>query len=197
MTGLESIINQIAADGQKETEEILSEARKRADEIAEEAKAKGAEQVRAVLKDGERRAQDIRDRAQSAAELEQRNQMLVFKQQLIGEAVDAARTSFENAPDKEYFDTLLTLYTRFAREGQGEMHLNAKDLERLPDNFLARMRKAVPGAQVTISPKPHEVESGFLLVYGSVDINCTFRAIFEDAYEELRDAAGRLLFPVA
>ena len=77
------------------------------------------------------------------------------------------------------------------------MRLNAKDVSRLPDDFLARMRKAVPEAEVVISPKPHPVESGFLLVYGGVDINCTFQAIFEDAYEELRDTAGRLLFPQA
>lgn len=195
MTGLESILSQIAGDGQKESEEILAKAREEADKIAEAAKAEGAVKVRAVLSDGERRAQEIRDRAQSAAELEQRNQMLVFKQELIGAAVAAAQKSLEDAPDEEYFDTLLTLYKRFAQEGQGEMHLNKKDIDRLPDDFLARMRKAVPGAQVTISPKPHPVESGFMLVYGGVDINCTFRAIFEDAYEELRDAAGKLLFP--
>ena len=179
MTGLESIINQIAGDGQKEASEILAEARTKAGEIAEDAKARGAEKVRAVLKDGERRAQDIRDRAQSAAELEQRNQMLVFKQELIREAVDAAKTSLENAPDEEYFSTLLTLYKRFAQEGRGEMYLNKKDIDRLPDDFLARMRKAVPEAEVTISPKPQKIESGFLLVYGGVD------------------AAGKLLFPVA
>lgn len=197
MTGLESILNQIASDGQKEAEEQLSAARAKAAEITEKAKAEGAEKVRAALKDGERRAQEIRDRAQSAAELEQRNQMLVFKQELIGEAVEAARESLENAPDKEYFEILLTLYKRFAQEGRGEMLLNKRDIDRLPDDFLARMRKAVPGAEVTISPKPRQVENGFLLVYGGVDINCTFRAIFEDAYEELRDAAGKLLFPVA
>ena len=197
MTGLESIINQIAGDGQKEASEILAEARTKAGEIAEDAKARGAEKVRAVLKDGERRAQDIRDRAQSAAELEQRNQMLVFKQELIREAVDAAKTSLENAPDEEYFSTLLTLYKRFAQEGRGEMYLNKKDIDRLPDDFLARMRNAVPEAEVTISPKPQKIESGFLLVYGGVDINCTFRAIFEDASDQLRDAAGKLLFPVA
>lgn len=198
MTGLESILKQIESDGQKEAEEQLTAARVKADEISEKAKAEGAEKVRAALKDGERRAQEIRDRAKSAAELEQRNQMLVFKQELIGEAVEAARESLENAPDKEYFDILLTLYKRFAQEGRGEMLLNKRDIDRLPDDFLARMRKAVPGAEVTISPRPHqEVESGFLLVYGGVDINCTFRAIFEDAYDELRDAAGKLLFPVA
>ena len=197
MTGLDSIISQIAGDGQKEAGEILAQAQKKAGDIAEAAKTQGGEQVRTVLKDGERRAQDIRDRAQSAAELEQRNQMLLFKQELIREAVDAARESLENAPDKEYFDALLTLYKRHAQEGRGEMFLNKKDVDRLPDDFLARMRKAVPGAEVTISPKPQNIENGFLLVYGGVDINCTFRAIFEDASDQLRDAAGKLLFPVA
>ena len=48
MTGLESIINQIAGDGQKEASEILAEARTKAGEIAEDAKARGAEKVRAV-----------------------------------------------------------------------------------------------------------------------------------------------------
>ena len=170
MTGLESIISQITADGQKESEEILAKAREEAEKLAEDAKNDGAQKVRAVLNDGERRAGEIRDRAQSAADLEQRNQMLVFKQELISEAVAAARDSLENAPDKEYFETLLTLYKRFAQEGQGEMRLNKKDIDRLPDDFLGRMRKAVPGAQVTISPKPHPVESGFMLVYGGVDI---------------------------
>lgn len=197
MTGLESILSQIAGDGQKEAEELLSEAKAKAGEITQKAQEEAKEKAAAVLKDAERRAQDIRDRAQSAAELEKRNQMLVFKQELIREAVGAARESLEDAPDGEYFDTLLKLYCRFAQEGRGEMRLNKRDLARLPDDFLARMRKAVPAAEVTISPQPHPIENGFLLVYGGVDINCTFQAIFEDAYDELRDTAGRLLFPVA
>lgn len=197
MTGLESILSQIAGDGQKEAEELLSEAKAKAGEITQKAQEEAKEKAAAVLKDAERRAQDIWDRAQSAAELEKRNQMLVFKQELIREAVGAARESLENAPDGEYFETLLKLYRRFAQEGRGEMRLNKRDLARLPDDFLARMRKAVPEAEVTISPQPHPIENGFLLVYGGVDINCTFQAIFEDAYDELRDAAGRLLFPVA
>ncbi len=197
MTGLESILSQIAGDGQQEAEALLSEARAKAGEISQKAQEEAKEKAAAVIKEGERRAQDIRNRAQSAAELEKRNQILVFKQELIREAVAAARESLENAPDGEYFETLLSLYVRFAQEGRGEMRLCKRDLARLPDDFLARMRKAVPKAEVTISPQPYEIGSGFLLVYGGVDINCTFDAIFEDAYDALRDAAGRLLFPAA
>ena len=197
MTGLESIINQITGDAQSEAEQILKEAKEKAEKAQKAAQEEAKRQAQAVLQKGEQDAQDIRDRAASAAELAKRNQMLAFKQTLIGDAIEGARAALEGAPDKEYFDTLLQLYKRFAQEGQGEMQLNQKDLKRLPNDFLARMKQAVPEADMHISPTPCNIDSGFLLVYGGMDINCTFRAVFEDAYDELRDAAGKLLFPVA
>lgn len=197
MTGLESIIKQIEGDAQQEVSEILAEAKGKAEKAREEAKEEAKRQADAILQKGEQDANDIRERAQSAAELTKRNQMLSFKQGLIEEAIEGARASLEGAPDKEYFETLLQLYKRFAQKGQGELQLNKKDLGRLPDDFLARMKQAVPEADMHISPTPADIESGFLLVYGGMDINCTFRAVFEDAYDQLRDAAGRLLFPVA
>ena len=172
----------------------MAEAKQKADKALAEAKEEAKRQADAILQKGEQDAKDIRDRAESAAELAKRNQMLSFKQGLIGEAIEGARASLEDAPDKEYFDSLLQLYKRFAQKGQGEMRLNQKDLKRLPDDFLARMKQAVPEADMHISPKPSDIESGFLLVYGGMDINCTFRAVFEDAADALRDAAGKLLF---
>lgn len=195
MTGLESIINQIAGDAQQEASEILAGAKERAEKAAKEAQEEAKRQADAILQKGEQDAKDIRERAQSAAELEKRNQMLSFKQSLIGEAIEGTRASLEEAPDKEYFDTLLQLYKRFAQKGQGELRLNQKDLKRLPGDFLARLKQAVPEADMHISPAPADIESGFLLVYGGMDINCTFRAVFEDAADALRDAVGRLLFP--
>ena len=195
MTGLESIINQIAGDAKQEAEGVLAEAREKAENAAAQAKEEAQRQAKAVLQKAEQEAQETRDRAASAAQLEKRNRMLAFKQELIHSAIASARAGLEEAPDKEYFNTLLQLYTRFAQEGQGEMRLSARDLKRLPDDFLARMKKSVPGADLHISPKPCDIENGFLLVYGGMDINCTFQAVFEDAYDELRDAAGRLLFP--
>ena len=126
MTGLESIINQIAGDAQQEASEILAGAKERAEKTAKEAQEEAKRQADAILQKGEQDAKDIRERAQSAAELEKRNQMLSFKQSLIGEAIEGARASLEEAPDKEYFDTLLQLYKRFAQKGQGELRLNQR-----------------------------------------------------------------------
>ncbi len=98
MTGLESIINQIAGDAQQEASEILAGAKERAEKAAKEAQEEAKRQADAILQKGEQDAKDIRERAQSAAELEKRNQMLSFKQSLIGEAIEGTRASLEDAP---------------------------------------------------------------------------------------------------
>lgn len=195
MTGLETILQEISGSAQREAEEQLSAAKGKAEAVLAAAREEADKKTKAVLQEGERRAQDIRDRAGSAAQLERRNAMLSFKQQVIREAIDDTLSSLENAPDKEYFPLLLRLVQRFAQEGKAEMRLNRRDLDRLPAGFSDEVKKAAPQAEITVSPTPCDIESGFLLAYEGIDINCTFRAIFEGAEGELRDAAGKILFP--
>ena len=195
MTGLEAILSQIESDARQEADELLTDAKAKAEEILVNAKEEAAKKSQEILQEGEKKAQDIRDRADSAAMLARRNNMLAFKQQVIRETIDSTRTSLENAPDEEYFKMLLQLAARFAGEGKGEMRLNRRDLDRLPKSFETDLKQAVPQADITVSKDPCDIENGFLLVYGGIDVNCTFRAIFEEADGELRDAVGKILFP--
>lgn len=197
MTGLESILSQINDDAQREADEQIAVARAGANEILEAAKKEAGLAAQTIIQDGEKQAKSIRDRTDSAALLERRNSMLAFKQQMIREAIDSARESLENAPAPEYFALLLQLAGRFSQKGKAEMRLNKRDLDRLPADFEASLKKAVPQADITVSKEPCEIESGFLLVYGGIDVNCTFRAIFEEAEGELRDVTGKILFPGA
>ena len=187
MTGLETILHAITSDAETAAAEELEQARQKADTILTEAKAEGAKKAQIILQEGESEAQEIRERAKSAAQLDRRNRMLNFKQQLIQEAI-------ENAPELEYFQILLKLISKFALPGEGELRLNGRDLARLPADFTAQLSQAAPESKLTLSGEPSSIESGCLLVYGGIDINCTFQAIFEDAADELRDAVGTILF---
>lgn len=121
--------------------------------------------------------------------------MLNFKQQLIQEAIDETRSKLENAPELGIFsDSIKMLISKFALPGEGELRLNGRDLARLPADFTAQLSQAAPESKLTLSGEPSSIESGCLLVYGGIDINCTFQAIFEDAADELRDAVGTILF---
>ena len=102
--------------------------------------------------------------------------------------------SLENAPAEEYFSILLELAERAAQPGEGVLWLNARDLERLPKDFQQRLDKITPQGKITLSPTPKELESGFLLAYGPIEMDCTFPSLFQDVYDQLRDAAGAILF---
>lgn len=195
MTGLDAILKQISDDAQREAAEQLEQAKTEAEKIIAEAKAEAEKAAGEIIAEGEAKAASIRERADSAAQLERRNAMLKFKQQIIREAIESTRESLENADDGEYFDTVLQLVSRFAADGKATMKLNSRDLNRLPADFESRLKTAAPTAEITIDKSPCDIESGFILVYGGIDINCTFKAIFESEEGELRDVVGKLLFP--
>ncbi len=194
MTGLETILKQIESDAQAQAEEILSEAKAQANTTLEAAKLEGERRSKEIMDQAQRRADSIRARAESAALLVKRDQILQCKQQLIRTALRQVCNALETAPEEQYFQILLGMAERFAQPGDGQMFLNAFDLNRLPPDFEANLDRVSPSGKITLSKTPREIESGFLLVYGDVDINCTFSALFEGAMDQLRDVAGEILF---
>ncbi len=197
MTGLEAILAQIQADADNQREELLSAAKQDAQETLERAKQEADRQSKAILEAAQAKANAIRERAESAALLEKRDQLLRCKQQLIREALDKVCTALEDAPTEEYFSILLELAARSALPGEGVLYLNARDLARLPDNFQHALDEETPQGKITVSKTPRELESGFVLVYGPIEMDCTFPALFRSAYDQLRDAAGTILFSQA
>ena len=76
------------------------------------------------------------------------------------------------------------------------MYLSAQDLQRLPQDFEDRINAEIyeTGA-VQVSRTPKEIDNGFVLVYGDIEINCTLRAVFDERMDALKDLLHPLLFP--
>ena len=102
----------------------------------------------------------------------------------------------EEIEGKDGFD-LLELVGRWAQPGDGVLYLNARDLQRLPQGFQEELERIAPQGKIALSPQPRQLESGFVLAYGPVELDCTFPALFQEAYDQLRDAAGAILFAPA
>ena len=47
---------------------------------------------------------------------------------------------------------------------------------------------------IQLSKVPADIEDGFILSYGLISENCSFRAIIEAEKEDIRDTAARILF---
>ena len=80
--------------------------------------------------------------------------------------------------------------------GEGVLSLSSRDLARVPADFMQKLSAAAAktGGSVKLAKEPAEIENGFVLTYGLISENCSFRAIIEAEREGVRDTAARVLF---
>ena len=76
------------------------------------------------------------------------------------------------------------------------MLLSQRDLQRLPAGFADTLNSMLKSqsAQVHIGARAAKIDGGFLLVYGDIEVNCSFEALLEASLEQVKDALSRELF---
>ena len=81
-------------------------------------------------------------------------------------------------------------------KGECTAYLGSADLARLPADFEARLCSALSakGSTCTLSKEAARIESGIMLVYGDIEVNCTFEAVIESSAEELKARIGEMIF---
>lgn len=195
MTGLEKMINEIRSEAEASAAAIIETAKKEADEIIRNAKAKAAQQCGVI---SEQSAVDVSDhlaRAKSAAALQKRKSILNAKQEIIRDVINKAQQSLYDLPDDQYFAAILKMAEKFALPQKGEILFCAKDLKRLPADFETSINKVLKeNAKLTISKETRDIDGGFVLVYGGVEENCSFDALFDSVREVLQDKVHEVLF---
>ncbi|MBH1942353.1 V-type ATP synthase subunit E [Mobilitalea sibirica] len=198
MTGLEKILKAIEEDAKAAAAKVISEAEKEATEIMNEAKAQADKNSAEIARKSDADVKELLKRADSAAKLQEKKLILDAKQQNIGKVIESARTSLLNLPDKEYFDVIIRMVQKFALGGQsGEILFSSKDYKRIPKNFDTMIKEALTdkkGASLTVSKEVRSLDGGFVLVYGDIEENCSFDALFSAAKEDLQDKVNAFLY---
>lgn len=193
MTGLEKIVQQIQSEAQQAADAVIAQANAEAAEIANKAQEEGKAQIALVEAQSKTDVANALSAAKSAAALQVRRAVLEAKQEMIGKVIDNAQKSIYQLPDDEYFALILKMVKKFALPERGEILFSASDLKRLPADFSARIAEAAP-AGLTVSSETRKIDGGFVLIYGGVEENCSFDALFYAARESLQDKVQELLF---
>lgn len=196
MTGLDKIISQILDDAGKEADEALEKARNEAEEIirqAEEECGRAKEEGRKKLSAD---SAAYRERMRSSAELKKRQAVLLAKQQVIAGLLNQAYEALLSKGDAEYFGLIQKMLTTFVPAKQGEIYFSQRDLNRMPEGFETVIRETAgqKGGSLKLSGEPKNIDGGFILVYGGVEENCTFKALLAARKDELSDRVHELLF---
>lgn len=195
MTGLDRIIEKILLQSQENCNEILNNASLEVKKIISEARVKANEQSNEIVSKANAEAKKIKAVAKSSAESITRNRYLEIRNAILNDIISAAYLEIEKFSDEEYFSMLRRLCIKNVLEGECEMSLSGYDLGRLPDNFEMSINSEIfeKGA-VHISHVPGDIENGFILHYGDIEINCTLKAVFDENMESLKDMLSTALF---
>lgn len=189
MSGIEKITARLLEECGAECASIEDAASLSAANTLAAAETQAKKVIAAAEEKARKEAERIIAGAKSAAELNARRDMLQTKVDLIDEALNKAQWYLHSLNTEDYFKVLFSLAARSRQNGVGEMHLNANDLARMPAGFLQQL-----GAGIKVSDEPYDIEDGFILIYGDIEMNCTFSALFAATREELKEKAAEILF---
>lgn len=197
MTGLEKILKAIEEEAQGLADAVIAEAKKQADEILAAAKLEAEQKSKQIAEKSAADVKAIISRAESAAALQEKKILLNAKQQIISNIITKARNSLATLPDSEFTDIILKMVKKYAHNKPGKILFSAADKLRLPKDFDVRLKSALSdkaSASLAIAEGSANIDGGFLLIYGDIEENCSFDALFSAAKEVLQDKVNSLLF---
>lgn len=194
MTGLEKILSQIEVSCDERCAKIISDARAQAKEIIADAEAQAADAASKKKAEGDKKAESLALSASSSASLAKNRAILDGKLKIIDETLDSALEIIKALPRKEYYEILKGLVSKNVMPGEGILRLSKEDAEKLPSNFVDSLNHSFKKSTKIKLGDSIDIDGGFILVYGNIDINCSFDALVSEKRDALRDALNGLLF---
>lgn len=195
-TGLEKMLQQILDEANESAKEILDQAKTQSDAILAQARA-SADGVEA---ENEAKMAAIvaasEEKAISSAQLKKRQVYLAAKQEIIGDILEKAQQTLVSMDKEKYFAYIEKMLDKYAQPKDGIICLNERDLKRMPTDFervIAACAKK-NGGTLALSKESVAISGGFLLIYGGIEENCSFEAMFHTKREMLADEINRFLF---
>lgn len=196
MTGTDKIVERIKEDSGRQCAGILAQAARQAEEITAAASAE-AEKINALAAEkAHLHAQQSAAAAQSAARQKAGLLLLEAKAQAVNDTLSAVSKALQELPAEKYFGALIALAAENAMPGEGVMRLSRRDLERLPPRFEDQINEALAAgnARVAVSTQPAGIDGGFILVYGHIEVNCTFDALMQAKLDYLKETVCGIIF---
>ena len=172
--GAERIIEHILDDAKAKAAEIKAEAALKSREAAGEAQKEAVRRQEQILGRARDEAAERKRRILGAAQRDARKDKLAVKQELIAAAFKQSLEELCAVDDRSYSSILQRV-------------LLAADLN-------CALEKAGKLGGVILAEETRQIQGGFILQSGGVEINCSFKALLEAQRDELEPEVAGILF---
>lgn len=194
MKGIEKITARIAAEAEAANDVVRAESASRIAEIRAEYDKKAQEEADAILRTGEKEAQQLASRVERNAQLEAKRQLLAVKQDMVSQAFELAKSKFAQLPQAEYV-AYLQRQIQSACTGDAVLVLNAADKAKYGMQLELLVNPMIKGkGSITVAEETGDMIGGFILKQGDVEVNGTIDILLEMVRGELAAQVAQVLF---
>lgn len=196
--GAERIIEHILDDAKAKAAEIKAEAALKSREAAGEAQKDAVRRQEHILARARDEAAERKRRILGAAQLDARKDKLAVKQELIAAAFKQSLEELCAVDDRSYSSILQRMLLAAVETGTETVFISEKDRARIPESFWAdlncALEKAGKKGGLILAEETRQIQGGFILQSGGVEINCSFKALLEAQRDELEPEVAGILF---
>ena len=190
MAGIENILSIISSQQKQAENAIISNAEKKASVIISDGNEKAEKEYSEYKKKSEIQLALDYNNAISSIDAEMKRNLLACKIHCIDEVIEKTLKRLDSLSVDEYFCILEKILICRADKNGGLLYLGQRDLLRVTPDF----EMTVKNLNIKISETPVDIENGFILTYGLISENCSFRAIIEEKRDSIRDIVANALF---
>lgn len=198
MSGAEKLKEKIITEANEQADQVLNEARRRAEQTMARGEQEAASRKKALLEQARAQAEERRRRALTIAELDARKKILTAKEELIEDTFKQALTRLQSMEPGAYQEIIFPMLLHAVQSGKEEIIVSSQDRKRFTSEFLASVNQALSRqgkeGKLTLSKESRKIQGGFILRAGEVEINSSFDSILRMQRDQLEPEVAAVLF---
>jgi len=195
MSALDNIVDEILTEARTKADRILSDALSKAEIIRKREQVRAVEQSGLIERQTDKQIADIKSRCEIVNALRRRQAILETQNAELEETISVARQVLLDQPNNEYFAFIVKMVAAQAENGECDLMFNADDRSTLPKYFQQTLNLVLPeGNKVNVSYVAADIDGGFVLKYEDLEKDCSFEAIFRKRRDEFYELIQGVLF---
>ena len=190
---IEKITGKIIGEAEESREQMLAEARAKAEEIISAAEKQAAAHMASEKARGLADKEKLISRRKSVSDIDCRKVILQQKQDLIASCFAQATTAITQMPEAAYLDLLVALGKQTGLAA-GKLIFNAKERQTIGAKVVDALNAQTEGGKFVLAEETRTLQGGFLLQAGNVYMNNTIEALVEESRDALSAEIAEMLF---
>jgi len=188
---LQDIVDKIIADAKEEAQQIINQGNNTYSQTLKEEKKKLDDYYDKKRSRLNQEIDNYRLRQQQVVDLEARKQLLQVKQEEISSFFDKAKETLVQMPEDDYQNIMLKILEKSIEHDNSEILIGEYDQKRLNKKFIEKAQKKWPQLKLSNAIVPGAY--GFVINFGSVEINCTIDSLLKQEKEEIIISLNKMI----